>query len=304
MERRSKPYMVVERRTKSGRTALVVSTPYWRPGTDFLEEAVRSIKGVVRDGDIITISEKAISTATGNLIDENAIRPGLLARILVRFWMRYVWGYALGRLCHLRERNIQRLRCYPIKEGGIHKEAALRYAGFLYALQWGSEGGIDASNLPYSYVSLPLRDPEAVADMIRRYVNDRLGRRVTVMIVDTDKTYSIGGFHFSPRPTSVRGIHQLGGFLAYLLGRAFKLRRRSTPIAIAGSKIPTELALDIAEESNRLRGSGAGMTVWDMAETFDVPITGVTWEMLDEVEHRPIVIVRLKPRGGFKVRSG
>jgi len=298
MKRRSKPYRVIKRRTGNGRTALVVSTPYWRPGTDFLDEIVRSIRGVVRDGDILTISEKAISTAMGNLIDESVVRPGLLARILARFWMRYVWGYALGRLCHLKERNIRRLRFYPAREGGIHKETVLRYAGFLHALQWGSEGGIDASNLPYSYVSLPLKEPWMVADMIRRYVRDRLGRRVTVMIVDTDKTYSMGGFHFTPRPTSVRDIHQLGGFMAYLLGRALKLRRRSTPIAIAGSKIPTELALDIAEESNRLRGSGAGMTVWDMAETFGVSITEVTWEMLDGVEHRPIVIVRLRVRSG------
>jgi F420-0:gamma-glutamyl ligase-like protein len=31
-----------------------------------------------------------------------------------------------------------------------------------------------------------------------------------------------------------------------------------------------------------------------MAEAFDVPITEVTWQMLDEVEHKPVVIVRAK----------
>jgi F420-0:gamma-glutamyl ligase-like protein len=30
-----------------------------------------------------------------------------------------------------------------------------------------------------------------------------------------------------------------------------------------------------------------------MAKTFKVPLTGVTWKMLDKVKHQPIVIVKL-----------
>jgi F420-0:gamma-glutamyl ligase-like protein len=77
-----------------------------------------------------------------------------------------------------------------------------------------------------------------------------------------------------------------------VIGRFFKMKRRATPIAVAGSKISVEEALKIADISNRARGVGAGRTVWDMAETFKAPITGVTWRMLDKVEHKPIVIVR------------
>jgi len=70
-----------------------------------------------------------------------------------------------------------------------------------------------------------------------------------------------------------------------------KLRRRATPIAIAGSKLSTDKALTIAEIANKARGFGAGRTVWDMAETFNVDLTDVTWEMLSKIEHKPIVIL-------------
>ena len=78
------------------------------------------------------------------------------------------------------------------------------------------------------------------------------------------------------------------------MGRFLKLKKRATPLAVAGSKITTEEAIELAKIANRTRGSGAGRTVWDMAKTFDVTLTDVTWKMLDSVKHRPIVIIRPK----------
>ena len=273
---------------------IVVKTRYWRPGDDFLEEIGAAVKGHIQDGDILTISEKALSTAMGNIVDESKIRPGWFARFITKYWMHYIWGYLLGPICHLRVKNLKRIRNYPLMEGSIHKEVALRYAGVLQALHWCSEGGIDASNLPYYYVSLPLKQPDEVAEKIRKYIRCKMGRKISVMIVDTDKTYSLGGFHFTPRPNPIKGIHSIGGFLAYVLGRVFNLQRRSTPIALIGSDLMTNTALEIAEAAHRLRGSGAGATVWDMARRFGVSLTHVSWEMLEGITHNPIVI--FKPR--------
>jgi F420-0:gamma-glutamyl ligase-like protein len=117
------------------------------------------------------------------------------------------------------------------------------------------------------------------------------------MIVDTDKTYSFGNFHFTPRPKPIEGIHSFGGVFAYLIGRIFRLRRRATPIAVAGCRLSAEEALRIANVANRARGHGAGRTVWDMAERFGVGLDGVSWEMLETVKHKPIVIVRRKRCG-------
>ncbi len=272
--------------------AVAVTTQYWRPGEDYLKQIVNSIRNKIQDGDFVTISEKAISTALGNLLDESVVQPGWLARFLAKYWMRFIWVHILGPLCHLRKKTIRHLRAYPIEEGSAHKQVALEHAGLLQALMQGSEGAIDGSNLPYSYVSLPLRNAQQIAQKIREQIKSELGKKVIVVIVDTDKTYSMKGFHFTPRPKPIKGIHSFGGFLTYVLGRFFKLKQRATPVAVAGSKIGVEEALEIAKTANRSRGLGAGRTVWDMAKTFRVPLTGVTWEMLDKVKHQPIVIIK------------
>jgi len=273
--------------------AVAVTTRYWRPREDYLKQIVNSIQDKVEDGDFVTISEKAISTALGNIVDESVVLPGWLARFLAKYWMRVVWPYILGPLCHLRKKTIRHLRAYPIEKGGAHKQVALQHAGPLQALMHGSEGAIDGSNLPYSYVSLPLRSAQRIAQKIQGHIRSKLGKEVIVVIVDTDKTYSLRTFHFTPRPKPIRGIHSFGGFMTYITGRFFRLKQRATPIAVAGSEMGVEETLEIANVANRSRGVGAGRTVWDMAETFKVSMTGVTWEMLDEVKHQPIVIVKL-----------
>jgi len=269
-----------------------LKTGYWRPGTDYVQKVIDSVKGKIENGDFVTISEKAISTASGNVLDESKVRPTKLAYFIAKYWMQCIWGYFLGVFCRLRRKTIVRLRSYPVEEGGAHKQVGLKHAGFWQALMYGSEGGIDGSNLPYSYVSLPLQNAPRIAERIRERLARELGTDVSVMILDTDKTYSFRNFHFTPRPWPIDGIHSCNGLLAYLTGRFLKLKRRATPIAVVGCKIGVEEALEVAELANRARGFGAGRNVWDMVEAFGVSLTDVTWEMLDRVEHKPIVIVR------------
>jgi len=273
---------------------VAVESRYWKPGDDYITQLIEAIENIVEDEDFVTVSEKAVSTSLGNLVDEKNVEPSRLARFIAKYWMRIVWPYILGPLCHLRQKTIEFLRSYPTEEGRFHKQLALEQSGFLQALMHGSEGAIDGSNLPYSYVSLPLENAQKIAQELSERIRSELGKRVTVAIVDTDKTYSLKGFHFTPRPNPIKGIHSFGGFLAYVAGRSLKLKKRATPVAVAGSRITTEEALEIAKIANRTRGTGAGTTVWDMAKTFNVNLTGVTWKMLDSVKHRPIVIIRPK----------
>ena len=274
--------------------AVAVESHYWKPGDNYIQDIIEAIENIVADGDFVTVSEKAVSTALGNLIDEKSVKPSRLARFIAKYWMQLVWPYILGPLCHLRQKTIEFLRSYPTEEGSRHKQLALEQSGFLQALMHGSEGAIDGSNLPYSYVSLPLENAQKIAQELRERIETELGKSVSVAIVDTDKTYSLKGFHFTPRPKPLKGIHSFGGFLAYVAGRSLKSKKRATPLAVAGSRLTTEEALEIARIANRTRGTGAGRTVWDMAKTFNVNLTGVTWKMLNSVKHRPIVIIRPK----------
>jgi len=272
-----------------------VRTPYWRPGSDYTAMIVRAVWHHLRDGDIIVISEKAISTAKGRLVDEAKVVPSLWAKIIARVWMPLVWGYILGPLCRFKAPTIRRLRSYPKREGPAHKQVALRYGGLLHALKYGSEGGIDLSNLPFSYAALPLEDPLRETELIRRRVEEATGRRTTVIISDTDSTFSLRGIHFTSRPNPLKGIHYFPGPLLFVLGRALGLRQRATPLAVAGSNLDVEEALKIAERAHHARGYGAGRTVWDMVEGSTVGVAGVTWEMLSRLRHCPIVLVRMDP---------
>jgi F420-0:gamma-glutamyl ligase-like protein len=273
--------------------ALAISTRYWKSNDDYITLIVEAVKGKLRNDDIITVSEKAISTASGNIIDESKVKPSRTAVFIAKYWMPIIWGYVLGQLCHLRKETIQRLKNYPTKEGAQHKQVALQYAGFFQALMHGSEGGIDGSNLPYTYVSLTLQNAPKIAQKIQEAIQHTLDRKVTVLIVDTDKTYSLGSFHFTPRPKPIKEIHSNYSIFAYVIGRFLKLRKRATPVAMYGKQLSTEEALNIAMIANKSRGSGAGRTVWDMAEKFGVALTQTTWKMLAEIKHKPIVIVRV-----------
>jgi F420-0:gamma-glutamyl ligase-like protein len=237
------------------------------------------------------VSEKAVSVAMGRIVDESKVRPGFMAKLLVRIWMRLVWGHFLGHFCHLNNQTVRRLRRYPIPEGEAHKEVALRYAGVGQSLLHYSEGGIDVTNLPYSLAALPLSNADEVAAKLYIAVKNGCGKYASVMITDTDKTYSVRSLHITPRPSVIRGIRSLGLF-ALVFGRSFRCTARATPLAVCGRSMSVEDALVIADVADRARGFGAGRTVWDMARRFRVGLTDVTWEMLDRVEHYPIVIVR------------
>jgi len=271
-----------------------IRTRYWKPGTEYLEAITLSLGSRLKDGDVVVVSEKAISTAKGNLVDEDKAVPGWTAKFIARFWMRWVWGYILGPLCHLKPRTVRHLRGYPLRDGARHKQVVLGAAGLLSALKYGSEGGIDVSNLPLRYACLPLEKPSLEADRIRGSIRDALGRQVIILITNTDSTFSIGSFHFTSRPSPIPGVKSCGGFVTYFLGKALRLRERATPLAVSGSNLGVEDALDLSELAHRARGSGAGRTVWDAAERFGVEASEVTWRMLESADHFPLVLFRLR----------
>ena len=274
---------------------MAITTNYWKPNSDYTEKIISAIQDIIADGDFVVVSEKAISTALGNMVNESMVKSGLMAKVLASFWMRFFWGYPLGVLCGFGQRLLKRLREYPLEAGGRHKQVALQYAGFWQALLFGSEGGIDGSNMVYSYVSLPLNNADALAWEIREQIRQKLQKNVCVLIADTDKTYKFRNFFFTPRPRPLRGVHSFGGVFTYVAGRIFRLKKSSTPLSIAGCNLAAAEALKITNIADKTRGPGSGATVWDMAARFHVKIDAVTWEMLGAIRHKPIVIVRKLP---------
>ena len=68
--------------------------------------------------------------------------------------------------------------------------------------------------------------------------------------------------------------------------------RSGTAIAIVGIELSIEDVLRLAELAHRARGSGAGRTVWDVAKRFDVGFNEVSWDMMNNVPHYPVVLIR------------
>jgi len=271
-----------------------IETKYWRPGTDVIKEITMTLEGHLADGDLIAVSEKALATAMSYVIDEALIKPGSMARFLSNFWMRKVWGGPLGILTRLKPRTLENIRTYPQDFGARHKQLSLRSVGFLQALRHYSEGGIDASNLPYSLVSLPLPNPTEVAMKIKNTLQEKAWCNISVMIVDGDATYSWRNLHLSPRRVDIPGLIHIGGFLTFIIGRVLNLKSRPTPVALVGESINPDRALWLAKTSHKASGPGAGRTVWGMSNRFDTSLNGVTFEMLESVEHAPIVVIRLE----------
>lgn len=274
--------------------ALPVTTDYWKPKDNYIDQIIKALEGKIKSSDFVVVSEKAISTALGYMIDESTVKPNLNSRLMARFWMRLCWGYPLGILCHFGQRLLSRLREYPLDSGSRHKQVALQYADASQALMFGSEGGIDGSNLPYSYVSLPLRNSGEIAQQIQSQIELKLRKKVCVVIADTDKTYRFRNFFFTPRPAPMKGIYSFGGVATYVVGRVFNFKKSSTPLAVAGCNLQASEALTITNIADKARGPGSGATVWDMAARFKVDINGVSWDMLGKIKHKPLVIVRKK----------
>ncbi len=271
---------------------VAVKCKYWKPHCNLLNEinnAIDKIKCLINDGDIIVFSEKALSIGLGLIVDENKIKPGFSAKFLAKFWVRKIWGFILGPLCRLSWKNLFYLRNYPIKEGAAHKQLAINYAGLIQALKVWSEGGIDVTNLPYAYAALPLKNPDETAEKILKSL--KLDKKIAILIVDSDKTFTFKNIHFSSRKTCIKGLINLGP-LAYIIGRIFKLKARSTPIALKGIELSLEETLQVAAVSNKARKFGAGRTIWDASKHFKTELTGITWEMLEKIPHYPIVLVK------------
>ncbi|TFH18810.1 hypothetical protein E4H04_02235 [Candidatus Bathyarchaeota archaeon] len=272
---------------------LTLRCRYWRPGTDYVTRIVERVRKHIREGDIVAVSEKAISTAMGNIVDESLITPGGLAWFLSSTWTRNIWGGFLGRAMGLKEKTIENLRNYPRREGAAHKQLALNQVGFFQSLRHYSEGGIDASNLPFTYVSLPLEHPERIASRIREAIFAETGEAVTVLIVDGDTTYSWRNLHIAPRRLDYPGLIHFGGVMSFIIGRSLGFKARQTPITVSGEAINPDRALWYARLCHKLCGGGAGRTAWSMSDNMDTSLTGVTWEMLESVDHYPVTIIRV-----------
>lgn len=267
-----------------------IITDYIKPGESY-DSIIHQASKYLKDGDFLVISETPIAISQGRIVDEKNFKPSLVAVLLADVWAKYLWGYILGPVFRIRSRTIQNLKKLP-KEARNHKQLILDYYGYKHALKPASEAGVDLSNVPGSSVCLLPEDPDAVVADISAKIISNYNKDVTVVIVDTDVTYQLRGTKFTSIPIAMPGIKKNLGIFAYMLGRIGKVKG-PTPLAVSNNEDAEKIIkiAKIAEDYQKEKEISMA-TVYDMTETFNEDITGVTIEMLESVEHAPAVIIR------------
>lgn len=270
--------------------------PYWLPGTDVSDIILKEYGRVLDHGDIIIISDKALSVAHGYIYDESRISSGTTYRVAAYLVSRVLWGRVLSSPFSKELRDI--LLNTPIDLVSKHKRLALYIGGIKHLVKPVSEAGIDTTNLPHSYVSLPIREVTSLLRKIRREIESSLGIEISILVADTDKTYKVKGLNlaFSTRPSAVRNVIDLGGY-AYLLGKYFRRHfvECPTPVAYLGRELSLDQILWLCKAVEERRGYGAGRNIMEMYRNLGVSsYNDITWRKLDEVKHYPVIVARLK----------
>lgn len=271
-------------------TTIAIKTDYIKPGESYdiiVESAVKFLK----DDDFLVVSETPLAIAQGRLVDESEFIPSISAYFLAEMWSKYLWGYFFGPLLRIKKRTIKNLRRLP-PEARSHKEVILKYYGWKHALKPASEAGVDLSNAPGTFVSLLPNDPQAVSEEMERKIFDRSGKRVTVMIIDTDATYKLRKTMFTSLPISIPEIKNDMGIFGYLLGRLGKIIG-PTPLGVSKShKIDNIIMIAVAAEECQKNHENSMETVYDMQKLSKGDFNDITVEILGSITHMPAVIVR------------
>lgn len=133
-----------------------------------LEEGMKRAGLMLQDGDILVISESALATAEGRVVNLEDVSPGKLATDLAAMYSK--------------EPQEMELILKESDEivGGIPGVVLTLKDGFLYP-----NAGIDHSNAPPGYVVLFPADPSRSALEIRKRMSRSSGKRIGVVIGDS-----------------------------------------------------------------------------------------------------------------------
>ncbi|MCS7112163.1 MAG: coenzyme F420-0:L-glutamate ligase [Ignisphaera sp.] len=271
---------------------------YWLPGSDVAKEIVKIYGDLIRDGDTVVVSDKALSIALGSIYDESLMSADPVTIVMTFLTSRVVWGYLLKKL-FVNVDTVRILCKTPLNLLAKHKKLALYYGGIKHFLKPVSESGIDTVNLPYYYVSIPLRNVDVVAREIKQSIDRVLSVDVNILVVDTDRCYvpkHTRSIALATRPSTVKGVIDFG-VLAYVLGRVFRssFRRFPTPTAYVGTQLDLYTILRLARAAEKFRGYGVGRNIIESIKAFNGDgLRSLTWSALRRVKHYPALILRFK----------
>jgi len=178
---------------------------------------------------------------------------------------------------------------------------SLRLGGIKHFLKPLSEAGIDTTNLPYTYVSIPLKNVDKIISELKSRIETLTSMRIHILVVDSDKCFQPRRYRniaFATRSVKIKGIIDLGA-IAYFMGKKFKkyFIAYPTPVAYTGPWLGLKTLLRIAKIVDEIRGSGVGANIVEALRLLDVKsFDSMKWKDLMGLKHYPVAIVRVRRR--------
>ena len=203
--------------------------PEVRFGDDLAKLIVRCAResGVdIVDGDVIVVTSKLISKAYGFVKKVSDIKPSLTSRIISRILGKPAWEVELIlKLCDRVVfvipvydvlRNVDRLNIISSRVRNaldvISRDRCLLLVNVGGRLA--TDVGIDMSNLPKGYAAFLPSNLKYYADLIRRDIEKLTGRRVAVVISDTEGLFfKLGSTDIAVAYSGIRPIAKMFGEL-------------------------------------------------------------------------------------------
>jgi coenzyme F420-0:L-glutamate ligase / coenzyme F420-1:gamma-L-glutamate ligase len=210
-----------------------IKIPQVNQGDDYVKVTLDAIKGAgheLLDKDIIVLASKVVSTALGMMVEVGKIKPSKKA-------------LSIAKKYGLNPNHVQL----------ILKEADEIYGGVAYknpkfVIFWTRKGeafeinsGVDIKNSPIGFETVDIPEPNKIADEIRRKVLDLTGKKVGVLIIDSNWyplrngsigfTVGLSGFEPSKNCT----IDEYGNPAKDIYGRPVPLARHDVADDIAAA---------------------------------------------------------------------
>ena len=198
--------------------------PEIKPGDDLARlviDAASKEAGGIRDGDVLVVTSKVISKAYGFLIRLDEVEPSRRALKIAektggdpRFIQAvldnsdeilFVLPFA-----KLVEKGVIRIERMSRNIAGARE--AMKKAPYKLIVRRGgqiySSAGLDSSNHPEGVVSVPPENMDEYAREIRRRILELTGRRVAVVVTDTEMWLSLGSLDFARGSSGIEVVHK------------------------------------------------------------------------------------------------
>lgn len=177
--------------------------PEIKPGDDLarlIVDAAERFAGGLRDGDVIVVTSKLVLKARGLMYRLSDVKPSLAARLIARVTgkdpveVELILRASRGVVAVADVRGLERFLPLIASDVDAARRLLERIPSIMFVVTRqgliAMDGGVDYSNLPPGYAIANTVDFDDEARRLRREIERLTGRRVAVVISDTETNTS------------------------------------------------------------------------------------------------------------------